>query len=225
MDFYNACSNGDLKTVKAFVQSGEYNCKFGICDACRGGHLEIVKFLISKSKKPDWDYYFYYACRGGCLEIIHFLIYKGANDWNWGFYGACSSGHLNIVKFLIYYVEKVVGKSLDLNYGLYGACYSKSLEIVKFLVLKIEADKVDKEINTVSNKIKCSNDLHKYYKWTEHETEIKELLYLKTPLSAFQLISGFQKLKTLVDNTKHAVKAANVLVPDLLNVVAHYIII
>lgn len=125
-------------------------------------------------------------------------------DWNGGFRNACCGGQLEVIKFLM-----TKTYSINWNDGIRYTCYP---DVIHFLVTKIE------EIGQV-------NILHQCYQWPIHKTDIVELLYIKTPLNAFQHIRGFQELKTLVNTIKQAVKEVNVMLPDLLNIVAQCIII
>ena len=87
----------------------------GLAGACRGGHLELVKFLVEKGAN-NWDWGLAHACRGGHLDLAKYMVEQGAIDWNWGMQNACLEGHFELVKFL---VEK---GTPDLNQGLYYAC-------------------------------------------------------------------------------------------------------
>ncbi len=81
-EFTDACLNGDLLSIVSSPY-GQYNWNFGLFDACRGGHLNIVGLMISKGAN-NWNRGLYDACRGGHLNIVELLISKGANDWNLG---------------------------------------------------------------------------------------------------------------------------------------------
>lgn len=73
------------------------------------------------------------------------------------------------------------------NHSLYHACLSGHLKIMNFMVSK------------------GANNLHNCYQWPTHKIQIIKLLYLKTPLTAFQQLNDFRELNNLVTNTKHAI--------------------
>ena len=45
--------------------------------AARGGHIDLVKFFISKGAR-NWDYGIHGAAKGGHVEIVKFFVEKGA---------------------------------------------------------------------------------------------------------------------------------------------------
>lgn len=172
-------------------------------EACCHGDLKAVTAFIQTGEQYDKNQGLYYACCYGHLEIVRFLFSKDqwANDLNGGFYRACFNGHLEIVRFLI---SKGAN---DLKSGLANAWFGGNLEIIRLLISK------------------GAYEIHKYYQWPRHKNQIMQLLYLGTLLNAFQNVDGFLNLKTLAVNTKQSIVKSNVMLLDLLNLVARCIII
>jgi ankyrin repeat protein len=163
MNLKDACISGDLKTVEyLFYKDDEYeyndSAKIAFIYGCKGGHINIVKFAISKvniehtfnegfnnacshghedivklmiSKGVnDWNSGLYYACEGGHMNLIHLMIEKGAHDWNLGFSGACSGGHIDIANLMIKKGAK------HFNNGFCNACECNHIDIVKLIIEK-----------------------------------------------------------------------------------------
>lgn len=109
------------------------SCYKEFCDACRNGHLELVKSLIPSDAKALGDG-FYNACIAGHLEIVQFLFSQAViSDWDDGFSGACRHGHLKILQFILSNINTAEKENIDWNDGFFGACYGGHLEIVQFL--------------------------------------------------------------------------------------------
>ena len=51
----------------------------GLCRACEGGNMEIVKLMIEKGANA-WDRGLIWACDRGHMEIVKLMIEKGATD-------------------------------------------------------------------------------------------------------------------------------------------------
>ena len=108
--------------------------------ACKiGDILSISKCEIDE----DWLYYhFRHACKPGHLELVKLLISRGANDWDSGLYRACRGGHLALAKFLIikgtenpvYYDGELAEGNLDFIFGLRGACQGGQLELAYLMI-------------------------------------------------------------------------------------------
>jgi ankyrin repeat protein len=95
-------------------------------EAAKGGHMEIVKFMIEKGGK-DFDWTMTNAARGGHMEIVKLMIEKGATDFNWAISYAAEGGHMEIVKFMI---EK---GATYFNWAMNNAAEGRHMEIVKYL--------------------------------------------------------------------------------------------
>lgn len=222
--FYDACLyfDGNIDSMKTLIENNHNVWNLGFYGACYGGHLKLVQLFISMDEKAtDLNRGLGGACNEGHLEIIQFLITKGANDWNLGAYNACRGGHLKILEFLISTAQenekKNIANGIQANNSklewsnlFIAASFSDNMEIVHFLISKAEYAK---------------NILSKIYQWPIHKSKITILLYLNTSLNVFQSILGFSELKTLVDTTRQSIRTTNVLLPDLLDIVAKCIII
>lgn len=185
---------------------------------CLEGNIKAVNEFINQRQDYDWCHSWndslYYACSGGHLDIIKLLIEKtGANDWNRGFCSACFYGYLEIMQFMI---DKGVN---DWDGGFINAQFNNNNNRLQV-------------ISTIFKFSRVENQVHKYYVFMRNPNgsrynsqEIVELLYLKTPLDVFKHIKGFQELKSLVLAAGQNIRNTNVLLPDLLNIVAQCIII
>ncbi len=71
-------------------------------NCCSLGYIKVIKYMIKKYRKISLYSGFYNACRGGHLDLVKLLIEHGANNWNGGLEGACYGGHYKIVIFMIY---------------------------------------------------------------------------------------------------------------------------
>jgi hypothetical protein len=118
MNLYKVFLYGDLETVKKTMNDiEEYDFDYldldiALEDACEGGNLEVVQFLIDKGARY-WHGGFVGACKGGHIDIVKLMIDKGEYGWNTGVYFAGLKGHRHIVDLMI---EKSNGR-LD-NYKL-----------------------------------------------------------------------------------------------------------
>ena len=91
--------NQELKQKYKKLNQEELNDQF--IDACKNGHLEIVKYLITSP------------------ELKEYADIHAQNDW--GFIWACRNGHLELVKCLIIdmnidktnYIEKYLNENKD----------------------------------------------------------------------------------------------------------------
>ncbi len=123
-DFYDLCFYGNYKKIST-IENDDWN--WGLCGACRGGHMDIVKLMIERGA-TDWNYGLYGACKGGHMNMVELMIERGATDWNNGLYGACRGGHMNMVELMI---ER---GATDWNDGVYYACKGGHMDIVELMI-------------------------------------------------------------------------------------------
>jgi len=82
-----------------------------LCWASQNGHLEVVKFLVSKGANIHAvdDRALQLASQYGHLAVVKFLVSKGANihsDDDFALQVACENGHLAVVKALEAHIKK-----------------------------------------------------------------------------------------------------------------------
>jgi hypothetical protein len=120
-----ASRGNQIETINYLTENGATSWCMGLFGAASGGHIDLMKFYISKYKVEswesvlacaaikgqidvikifscyikNWDDIMYGAAKGGYQYIIKFCISKGASDWNWGMEGAIQGGFRDIIKF------------------------------------------------------------------------------------------------------------------------------
>ena len=81
---------------------------YGLRGASYGGHLDLLRILITKGDHFDWDQGLSEASYGGHREVVDYLITVGTQqghhfDYNVGLLGACYHGDLSMVTRMIEY--------------------------------------------------------------------------------------------------------------------------
>jgi ankyrin repeat protein len=118
----------------------------GFMKACSGGHLHVIKYLISLGSpmyevtNEGWGG-FYAASYCGHLKILKYLISLGydvnkkINKNKPFFVGACrSESNLKMVKYLVSVRCDINVKDVEEQTGLLTASYWSNYEIVKYLI-------------------------------------------------------------------------------------------
>lgn len=189
--FY-ACEMANVKVLHFLIERGATNWDGVLVGACKGGHMNIVQWIISKAeRKLDWNSGLALACEAGNIDIIKLMISKGANNWDHGLYRACYAGNAEVAKFMI------LNGANNWNTCFYH--YGHQLSIMKVLT--------DHGANCM------------YYTWPHDAKQISELLYLGVPLHKFQKIVSYKELTRHIQTFKTKVLEAKTLLPDLLNIV------
>lgn len=131
-----AAQGGQLDMVKWIFNNGYILNKYdaNACDSlmsctCRGGHTEIIEYMIEKGV-DCWIEGFNGACIGGNVNIINWMMkLSGINTFPLsGLYHACVGGHKHIINM---FIEKNVN---NLDGGLQGACAGGQLDIAKWMI-------------------------------------------------------------------------------------------
>lgn len=113
--------------------------------ACKAGHVDIVKAIISSINTYDYGSdTFYSACEGGNIEITK-LIYalcklsNGVKNMSkllyYGIGGACCYGNINVVKFYMHELQKypnILKRHIDTYF--INACESGNIELVHYIM-------------------------------------------------------------------------------------------
>lgn len=129
-NLYNACYHGLIKIVKYMYTICKCIC-YGVClyYACKGNHMEVVKFLLSYVS----DYFNHGlegACAGGHLEIVELMIQKGATNLNMGLHAACVYDQTEVAKVML-----TAGAFDPDGRCLRTCCFSNNLDIIKILAV------------------------------------------------------------------------------------------
>jgi ankyrin repeat protein len=85
-----------------FEKGGQRNIGWNLamCNAARGGHMNIVQLMIEKGANW-WNWTLYKAARGGHMDIVQLMIEKGADHCNEAMVAAARCGHIDIVQLMI----------------------------------------------------------------------------------------------------------------------------
>lgn len=130
-----ACKGGHKDIVKLMISEGATNLYGAFHTACCGGHMDVVELLRGYGIK-FWNYGLRSACQGGNMNIINLVISMGDHDWNDGLTGACQGGHLDIAKLMIEKGNDVHGNNVyeyDYCFAFYYACMGGNIDVVKFI--------------------------------------------------------------------------------------------
>lgn len=108
-------------------------------DACRNGHIQIVKLLYSLGANihEHNDHAFRSACANGHLEVAQLLYSLGFVDISYdredAFRWACHNGHLDIIVWL--YSLNRINIHIENDWGLVWACCNDRLAVIQWLVM------------------------------------------------------------------------------------------
>jgi hypothetical protein len=132
------CEIGNEDLVIVMIKKGATDWDRGSEMANKGGHLNLVKWMIEKGAK--WQWAFFDASFYGHMHIVQYLYTENIKNidcktertmfLNNGLIKGCTGGHMKIVKWMI---EKGAN---DLNWALEKACCKGNIEIVKYLLEK-----------------------------------------------------------------------------------------
>jgi hypothetical protein len=84
----------------SFLIKYHNNPNGGLAKACRGGHRDLVDFMIQKGA-TDWNWGLKGACQGGNRDLVDLMIEKGATHWDRALREACLGGHPDLADFMI----------------------------------------------------------------------------------------------------------------------------
>lgn len=130
---------GDMEIIKqieqfpsSYKQSDDYPALLEniLYNASRGGHLELIKYVMSQGAQ-DLNYALDGAAEGGKIEIIKYLMSIGANDINSALehIAEVDEGDVETFKYIL-----SIGAIGDYNTMLNYAAGGENIEIVKYLV-------------------------------------------------------------------------------------------
>jgi ankyrin repeat protein len=148
---FECCKNNDNKSLDMLLVPNLriYYYNSGLLGACCGGHIDIVKKMLSLGANVI-NYGLKYACMGGHMPIIKLMLQLNPSEYDSGMYAACKYGHINAVKYLLQYYNHQKHIDIDKyknnifkkhNEYLEYACEGGHIEIVR-LISRIGCDNV-----------------------------------------------------------------------------------
>jgi hypothetical protein len=134
---HTSCHMGTLAVAKYVVEKAvtDDRIRVMLLAACRCGHADTVKYLLTHDAAKFCEQGMYAACRGGHRALIDMMETLGAHNWQYVLNGACEGGHLHAIK----HVMGKLGVCDIPTTALIRTCESGSLPAVKYL-LKLGAD-------------------------------------------------------------------------------------
>lgn len=131
---YIVCKQGSMDELNSLLREGDVNWNIALKGACEGGHLDIIKFVLSNSSSNvDWKIALKIACKKGSNEIVDLIVSNTPTiDWKMGLQGACEGGHIDLARKIRDKVKDIVPE--DLMYAFSEACYLGNVDILRFMV-------------------------------------------------------------------------------------------
>ena len=123
---YYACRYGHIEIIKYLVSINAPIDKNTISYAARGGHIEVVKYLVSINA-PINDTAIKFAARSGNLDLVKYLVSVNAQIDLCALSYASEYGHTEVVKYLVS-INAPIGCAIRF------ASYNKHHKIVKYLL-------------------------------------------------------------------------------------------
>ena len=169
VDLFNAAEKGNLKSVKAAVANGATPLFFyhpedqknSLHVASQGGHLEVVKYLVSVGAAIDVESgmdqssSLVLAAQEGHLNVLSFLISAGADVNSRNMYGnsslhqACRLGRHDIIDVLIANKAYINITNNKMSAPLHFICYTEEKninvpsDVIKFIKAGANVNAVD----------------------------------------------------------------------------------
>jgi hypothetical protein len=99
----HACRGAHLSTIDWVIERQPTYWACGVIGACEGGHLEIVKLMISKSQgMHEWDWYIRTAAEHGHYDVVKYLLQVGKFcNVHSSIESACYAGKFDIANLIL----------------------------------------------------------------------------------------------------------------------------
>lgn len=99
---YHYAINGSMRLTKYELSKDKSEVGNGLSGACKGGHLDIAKYIINMCRQTEINSSLICACIGGNVEIVKLLMEKsGKYNMHVLFGIAHKLKHNDIMKLLI----------------------------------------------------------------------------------------------------------------------------
>lgn len=187
---FDASIDGDFETIKKLFQIQlPFQREQVLYFLCTRGHLEIVKYVLSKDQTISLSRSFLGAVIRGHLDIIEYLMSVREISEQLrtdAFVAACKHGHLHLVRYLI---STGIDAHINNEFAFLRACAYNQLEVVKYLTSQNTDIHVYNECALVSvlrnnndqlatHLISCGADVSKIYddKMRDHAFYLQQLV-------------------------------------------------
>lgn len=161
--FFAICLSGSVELASLFLEKHPNSrCDhWSFRDVCQGGNLDMIKWLVSKFPKQDYDGIFVLVCREGHLDVAKWMVEKFPNvhvhaTGETPFSIACFHGHIDLAEwFLAKYPETKVHIMDDIIFR--SVCGEGHLQMAKWFMTKFPETQCDIEevlINAIRKKDK-----------------------------------------------------------------------
>jgi len=91
----------DDKRFEIYATKSNWDNSILLLDFCMNNDVLKIRKIITMNIELSWGNGLCCACEGGNLDIIKLMIEKGAHCWNLGLFRACKAGHKDIVNLMI----------------------------------------------------------------------------------------------------------------------------
>ena len=118
--------------MRFFIEEGKTPpTEYTLHEAAKGGHRDVLDYLIDERGADGFDYALFGAAIGGDLGTVKYLEEKGATDFELALAGAAQCGHRELVKYFI----KEKG-ARDFEQALQRAAFGGQIEMVLYFLRK-----------------------------------------------------------------------------------------
>lgn len=128
-----AAEGGHMLIVKSMLSRGADNYDDSMMYAAESGHIDIVELMLQKGAN-EYDVTMWWAARGGQMKIVELMMSLGANDYDKTMQFAAVGGHIRIIKLML---EK---GATDYNATMRLAAIYGHTDIVKLMLEKGATD-------------------------------------------------------------------------------------
>lgn len=167
----SACQGGSMKIIILVMTylPGEIDWREGLCGACRGGHIDVIKIMMEKHNGSLVDA-MNSVCGSGNVESMKFVLERfrresTAADWTGWLMAACRNENSDMIEFIfdniqddskirwnsvlsearnnpdVELIRKLINKGAVVDRGnLYFACEAGYLDIVDLMLDSLHDD-------------------------------------------------------------------------------------
>ncbi|CAG2242508.1 unnamed protein product [Mytilus edulis] len=196
-----SCFRGNIDIVKLLLHKQNDDChmydmRVAMNDACSGGRIELVQWLLKSSNrhdKFDMEFVLKWVCINEHLNLATWIfdnIDHSSISWSSLFHWVCSKGHIASMNFLL---QKIDNKLLNFKRALTDTCIEGHLNVVHrlFEIHRFSLIEVKHAMNecirfehAIINKWIMqniginANDIKMTLEWTQENNNIRLMTFL-----------------------------------------------